>query len=141
MQPDTPKHDWEVATAVEKWEERCRQMKEEQGEEELPEAYKMAAMRQLLVGDIKRHIELKEDELSTCADMRTCVMKWAILKRLEKERKPDAMQLDTVDEERRKKDEEDIKRQRESDPEEPPTKVREKKKARLRYKTDQSTRE
>ena len=98
MQPETPKHDWEVASAVEKWEERCRQMKEEQGEEELPESYKMAAMRQLLVGDIKRHIELKEDELSTYAEMRTCVMKWAVLKRIEKERKPDPMQLDAVDE-------------------------------------------
>ena len=71
----------------------------------------MAAMRQLLVGDIKRHIELKEDELSTYSEMRACVMKWAVLKRLEKERKPDAMQVDTV-EEMKKKIEEDKERER-----------------------------
>ena len=32
MQPEPPKHDYEVAGAVEKWEERYRQMVEEQGE-------------------------------------------------------------------------------------------------------------
>ena len=36
MQPE-PTNDWEVAGAIEKSEERCRQMVEEQGEEELLE--------------------------------------------------------------------------------------------------------
>ena len=85
MQPDTPKHDWEVAGAVERCEGKCRQMKEEQGEEELPEACKMVAIRQLLVGDIKMHIKLKEGELNTYAEIGTFVMTWAVLKRFEKE--------------------------------------------------------
>ena len=33
MQPEPPKHEWEVAGAIEKWEERYRQMVEENGEE------------------------------------------------------------------------------------------------------------
>ena len=52
-----------------------------------------------MVRGIKRHIELKEDELSTHAEMRTCVMKWAALRT--QGRPPDAMQLDTADEMKR----------------------------------------
>ena len=56
-------------------------------DEELPEAYTIAAMMQLLVGDIKRHIELNENELNIYAEMRTCVMKWAVLKKAWKRKK------------------------------------------------------
>ena len=47
----------------------------------------MAALRQLLVGDIKRHVELREDELRVYTDLRQCVMKWALMKKIEQERK------------------------------------------------------
>ena len=87
IQPEPPKNEWEVAGAIQKWEERYRQMVEEQGEEELLEVYKMAALRQLLVGDINKHVELREDELKVYTDLRQCVMKWALMKRTEKERK------------------------------------------------------
>ena len=43
MQPEPPKHEWEVAGAMEKWEERCRQMAEEDGEDELLEVCKTPA--------------------------------------------------------------------------------------------------
>ena len=43
----------EVATAVGKWERRCRHMCEDQREAELPEVCTMAALRQLLGGDIR----------------------------------------------------------------------------------------
>ena len=82
IQTDTPKHDWEFAGAVERLEERCRQMNEEQGEENIPGACKMAATRHLLVGDFKRRIALREDELRTCAEMKAFVMKSAVLKTL-----------------------------------------------------------
>ncbi len=62
MKPKQSKHEREVATAVERWEERCRIMKVEDGEE-LPEKYRMTALKCILVGDIKRHVELREDEL------------------------------------------------------------------------------
>ena len=38
---------------------------EEDGEDELPEKYKMSALKQLLCGDIRKHIDLKEQELRT----------------------------------------------------------------------------
>ena len=63
MQPIAPKHDHEVAGAVERWEERYRMLLEEDGEEELGEKYKMSALKQILCGDIKKHIELKEQDL------------------------------------------------------------------------------
>ncbi len=59
MQPEPLKHEWEVAGAIEMWEERYRQMVEENGEDELPEVYKMAALRQLLIGEMKNHVELR----------------------------------------------------------------------------------
>ena len=59
---------------------------EEEGEDELPEKYKMSALKQLLVGDIRKHIELREQELKTYSEMRHAIMAWAINKRLEKER-------------------------------------------------------
>ena len=62
-------------------------MVQENGEEELPETYKMAALRQLLVGDIKRHVQLREEDLRVYADLRQCVMRWALTKKLERDRK------------------------------------------------------
>ena len=40
MQPMAPKHDHEVAGAVERWEERCMMLLEENAEDELSKTYK-----------------------------------------------------------------------------------------------------
>ena len=61
-----------------------------------PEVYKMAALRQLLIGDIKKHVDLREEDLRVYTDLRQCVMKWALTKRLEKERKDDPMDTSQV---------------------------------------------
>ena len=94
MQPIAPKHDHEVAGAVERWEERYRMLMEEEGEDELPEKYKMSALKQLLRGDIRKHIDLKEQELRTYAEMRGAIMTWAVNKRLEKERESGVQDMD-----------------------------------------------
>ena len=86
VQPMLPKHDHEVASAVERWEEKYRMLMEEDGEDELPEKYKMSALKQLLCGDIKKHIDLKEQDLRTYSEMRSAIMTWAVNKRSEKER-------------------------------------------------------
>ena len=53
MKPDLVKHDYQLAGAIERWEERYRTLVEEEGEEELPEKFRMAALRGMLTGDIK----------------------------------------------------------------------------------------
>ena len=58
---------------------------EEDRGHELPEEYTMSALKQLLFGDIKKHMELKKQDLGTYSDMRQAVMTWAIHQRLETE--------------------------------------------------------
>ena len=59
---------------------------EEDKEDELPEKCKMSALKQLLCGYIRKHIDSKEQEFRTYAEMRSAIMTWAVNKRLEKER-------------------------------------------------------
>ena len=44
----------------------------------------MTALKCILCGDIKKHIELREDDLKTYEQMREIVMKWAVPTRIEK---------------------------------------------------------
>ena len=54
----------------------------------------MSALKQLLCGDIRKHIDLKEQELKTYAEMRSAFMTWAVNKRLEKERDNGVQDMD-----------------------------------------------
>ena len=66
----------------------------------MPQKYRMTALKCILCGDIKKHIELREDELKTYEQMREIVMKWAVPKRIEKERGHTApMDVDQADKE------------------------------------------
>ena len=78
MHPIAPKHDHEVAGADEKWEERYRMLLEEDGEDEIPEKYKMSALKQLPCGDVRKHMHLKDKELSTYAEMRAAIRTLAV---------------------------------------------------------------
>ena len=89
MNPDPVKHDWEISEAIESWEERYRQLVEEDAEERLGEKYRMAAVRNLLVGDIKKHVDLKESEITSYEHLRSIIMSWAVERKLEKDRKGD----------------------------------------------------
>ena len=68
--------------------------RKDEDKEELPEIYRMTALKCLLVGDIKKHIELREEEIKRYDQLREVVMKWAVNKRIEKERGDDPMDLD-----------------------------------------------
>ena len=98
MRPPQCKHDWEVAEAVERWEEKYRIIKEEDGDQQLPEKYRMTALKCILVGDIKKHIELREEELKTYDEMRSIIMKWAVNKKIEKDKGHAPMDIGKVDE-------------------------------------------
>ena len=63
MKPEQCKKEFEVAAAVEKWEENYRRLREEHGVDELKESYKMAVVKIILTEEIKRHVELKEEEI------------------------------------------------------------------------------
>ena len=60
MKPEQCKKKFEIAAAVEKWEENYRRLREEHGVDELKESYKMAAIIMILTEKIKRHVELEE---------------------------------------------------------------------------------
>ena len=64
---------------------------------ELPEKYKMTALRCILVGDIKKHIDLREEEITTYTQLRDIVMKWAVVQKIEKDRGHAPMDVDEVE--------------------------------------------
>ena len=99
MRPDACKHEYEIAGAVEKWEEKYRRVMDEDGAEESPERYKMTALKCLLTGEIKKHVELREDDLATYSDLRAIIMKYVSNKRIEKERGSQPMDLDAATDE------------------------------------------
>ena len=82
MKPNQCKHEWEVASAVEAWEREHEIMQQE--DEPLPDVYQMTAIKCILAGDIKKHVELREEELDNMKRLRHCIMTWAVNKRIEK---------------------------------------------------------
>ena len=49
------------------------------------------------MGDIKRHVELKEEDLKSYDQIRNYIMAWAVNKRIEKERGHAPMEVGHVD--------------------------------------------
>ena len=88
MNPHPVKHEWEVAGAIGRWEERYRTLHEEEKEECLPEKYRMVALRRMLTGDIKRHVDLHISKITGYDVLRSTIMKWAV------DRKDDPMDTD-----------------------------------------------
>ena len=96
MDPPQCKHDHEISQAIEEWEERYRILKDEDKESELPESWRMTALKKILCGDIKKHIELREEEIKGYDELRKIIMNWAVNKKLEKS-KHDPMDIGGVD--------------------------------------------
>ena len=101
MNPARCKHEHEISAAIEKWEERYRILKEDDRELELPDSYKMTAIQGILCGEIQKSVEHREKEFQSYDELRSTVMKWAINKRIEKERnvRGDPMDCDAADKE------------------------------------------
>ena len=65
MNPEPVKHEWEIAGAIERWKEKYRNLQEEEKDEQIPEKYRMAAIRRMLTGNIKRHIDLNISKITS----------------------------------------------------------------------------
>ena len=47
----------------------------------------MAAVRSLLAGDIKKHVDLKASEITSHEQLSSIIMSWAVERKLERDRK------------------------------------------------------
>ena len=56
----------------------------------------MTALKCILVGDIKKHIELREEDIKTYEELRSIVMKWAVNKKIEKDKGHAPMDIGAV---------------------------------------------
>ena len=71
---------WKVlGWSEEDWEERYRILKDEDKESELPESWRMTALKKILCGDIRKHIELREEEIKGYDELRKIIMTWAVI--------------------------------------------------------------
>lgn len=96
MNPATGKHEYEIASAIESWEDSYRLVVQEDPEAAISDGWKIAAVKCILTGNIKTHIDLKIDSIKPYDDLRNEIMAYAISKRIEKERGDD-MDIDAAD--------------------------------------------
>ena len=98
LNPTRCAHEHEISAAIEEWEERYRILQEEDRTLDLPDEWKMTALQSILCGEIKKQVEYREVEFKSYDELRSMVMKWAVNKRIEKDRsKNDPMDTDQID--------------------------------------------
>ena len=61
----------------------------------MPDSWKMTALQRILCGEIQKNVEYREKEFRTYEELRSTVMKWAINKKIEKERFTRGDHMDT----------------------------------------------
>ena len=85
MRPMPAKREEDVADAIEAWEREEMELKrmDPQGEE-LPEAWRMTALKCQLAGQIKDHIDINAGMITGYDQLRSHVMKYAVQRRLER---------------------------------------------------------
>ena len=97
MTPSRARNEDEIADAIESWErEELEIRKLDPSGSDLPDVWKMTALKCLLTGRIKEHIELRAAQFKGYDDLRSEVMKYATQKRLEKNRSGN-MSIDNAD--------------------------------------------
>ena len=89
MHPGQCKHEWKIASAIEEWEEKYRILITEDKESELPESWRITSMKEILCGDIKKHVEMQCQDVKSYDELRGTIMKYAVAKRIEKDRVKD----------------------------------------------------
>ena len=82
--PTRCKHEHEVSTAIKRWEERYRILKEDDRELELPDSWKMTALQ--FSAEKSKRTSSTERDFKTYNELRSVVMKWAINKNIGNER-------------------------------------------------------
>ena len=95
MSPARCKHEHEISGAIERWEERYRNVQKDDKELELPDSWKMKALHAILCGEIQKNVEYREKEFRTYEELRSTVVKWAINKKIERERSTRGDPMDT----------------------------------------------
>ena len=86
MNPPQCTHENEISAAVERWKEKYRSFREDVRSMELPDEWKMTALRMMLCGETQKSVEYREKDFKTYDDLRSVVMKWAINRKIESER-------------------------------------------------------
>ena len=86
MHPPKCIHEHEISAAIERWEEKYRALREDDKTMELPDEWKMTALRMMLCGEIQKSVEYREKEFKTYDELRAVVMKWAVNRKIENER-------------------------------------------------------
>ena len=61
----------------------------------------MTALKRILVGEIRNHIELREEAIKTYDELRAIIMKWAVNKKIEKDKGHAPMDIGVVQDEGR----------------------------------------
>ena len=114
MHPSPPKREEEVAGALERWAEQVKFIEKHGAQYKLNTVFKYAALKMILVGDIKRyyeaylesHVKVKPDEDDFDRDLKQ-VLEFAVKKRLEDRRTHDPMDVGHVDDQSHQHDHEE----------------------------------
>jgi hypothetical protein len=97
MNPKPPVKEENLVESIESWEREWKEVEESEDEDKrLPEDYKISALMCMLVGSIKEYVIGKEWE--DYEELRTKVMKWAMVKRASQIHKTEHMEVDAVNE-------------------------------------------
>ena len=75
MHPGHCKHEHEIASAIEDWEERYRILISEDKESELPASWRIVSMKEILCGDIKKHVDMQRQDMKSYDDLRATIVK------------------------------------------------------------------
>jgi hypothetical protein len=93
MNPKPPAKEENLVESIESWERDWKEVEELEDEDKrLPEDYKISALMCMLVGSIKEYVISKE--WSQYEELRTKVMKWAMVKRASQVHKTEHMEVD-----------------------------------------------
>jgi hypothetical protein len=97
MNPKPPSKEENLVESIESWEREWKEVEESEDENKrLPEDYKISALMCMLVGSIKEYVIGKE--WGDYEELRTKVMKWAMVKRASQIHKQEHMEVDAVNE-------------------------------------------
>ena len=61
--------------------ESIKAMFSEDKESELPASWRIVSMKEILCGDIKKHVDMQCQDVKSYDDLRSTIMKWAVAKR------------------------------------------------------------
>ena len=73
MNPSRCKHEHEISGAIDRWEERYRNVQKDDKELELPDSWKMSALHAILCGEIQKNVEYREKDCKTYEELRSIV--------------------------------------------------------------------